>query len=83
MKKLTRELILKIFETNMNKIQKYGVKTIGLFGSYSTNKANDKSDIDILVGFDKGQKTFDNYMDLKFFLEDLFHLSFSTRILSL
>jgi predicted nucleotidyltransferase len=31
-----------------------------------------KSDIDILVEFQKGKKTFNNYMDLKFFLEDLF-----------
>ncbi len=30
------------------------------------------SDIDILVEFEKDKKTFDNYMDLKFFLEDLF-----------
>ena len=32
-----------------------------------------KSDIDVLVEFDKGTKTFDNYMDLKFFLEKMFH----------
>ncbi|NVM52345.1 MAG: nucleotidyltransferase family protein [Candidatus Helarchaeota archaeon] len=56
----------------MGKIEKYGVKRIGLFGSYIRNKQQDKSDIDILVEFKKGQKTFDNYMELKFFLEDLF-----------
>jgi len=28
--------------------------------------------IDLLVEFKKGEKTFDNYMDLKFYLEDLF-----------
>jgi len=28
--------------------------------------------IDILVEFKKGEKTFDNYMDLKFYLENLF-----------
>ena len=32
----------------------------------------EKSDIDILVEFEKGKKTFDNYMDLKFFLEEIF-----------
>jgi len=26
----------------------------------------------VLVVFEEGQKTFDNYMDLKFYLEDLF-----------
>ena len=30
-----------------------------------------KSDIDILVEFEPGQKTFDNFMRLAFFLEEL------------
>jgi len=56
----------------MDKIKKFGVKRIGLFGSYAKNQPKEGSDIDILVEFEKGKKTFDNYMDLKFFLEDLF-----------
>ena len=57
---------------NQEEIEKYGVKRIGLFGSFIANKQKSNSDIDILVEFKKGKKTFDNYMDLKFFLEDLF-----------
>ncbi len=57
---------------NINQIKKYGVKRIALFGSYIRGEAHKGSDIDILVVFEKGKKTFDNYMDLKFFLEDLF-----------
>ena len=53
--------------------QKYGVKRIGIFGSFSRGEEKEGSDIDILVEFEKGRKTFDNYMDLKFFLVDLFH----------
>lgn len=30
------------------------------------------NDLDVPVVFEEGQKTFDNYMDLKFYLEDLF-----------
>jgi len=56
----------------MEKIKKFEVMRIGLFGSYAMNKQTDKSDIDILVEFEKGKKTFDNYMNLKFFLEALF-----------
>ena len=29
-------------------------------------------DLDMLVVFEEGQKNFDNYMELKFYLEDLF-----------
>lgn len=51
---------------------KFGVKKIGVFGSFVRGEELDNSDIDILVEFEKGQKTFDNYMELKFYLEDLF-----------
>lgn len=30
------------------------------------------SDVDVLVTFRNGEKTFDNYMSCKFYLEDLF-----------
>jgi len=69
---LTYETIMKKIEANLEKIKRYGVKRVGLFGSYTRNEQKAESDIDILVEFKKGEKTFDNYMDLKFFLEDLF-----------
>ena len=47
------------------------MKSIGLFGSYTKNKQTAESDIDLVVEFKKGRKIFDNYMELKFFLEDL------------
>ncbi|MGI6555114.1 MAG: nucleotidyltransferase family protein [Bacillota bacterium] len=45
---------------------------MGLFGSFLRDEQTENSDIDILVEFRKGQKTFDNYMDLKLFLEEMF-----------
>ncbi len=53
----------------------YGVNRIGVFGSFVREEETQESDIDILVEFEKGLKTFDNYMDLKFFLEELFGTS--------
>jgi len=64
---------LRKIEENKDKVKKFGVKKMGLFGSYIKGRQKQKSDIDILVEFEKGMKTFDNYMDLKFFLEDLFN----------
>jgi predicted nucleotidyltransferase len=69
---LTYKTILTKLEQNKTIIKKYGVKRIGLFGSYLRNEQKSTSDIDILVEFEKGKITFDNYMDLKFYLEDLF-----------
>jgi len=70
-KKLTAKSILKKIEDNRNNLRKCEVKRIGLFGSFLKGKQNNKSDMDFIVEFNKS--TFDNYMDLKFFLERLFH----------
>ncbi len=69
--KLTAHKILITLEDNIDKIRKYKVKKLGLFGSFAKNKQKKKSDIDFLVVFDR--PTFDNYMDTKFLLERLFH----------
>jgi len=49
---------------------RFSVKRIGLFGSYARGEQEEESDIDILVEFEK--PTFGNFMDLSFYLEDLF-----------
>lgn len=63
--------ILKKHEGEIKK--KYGVRKIGMFGSFARGEGKEESDIDILVEFKEGFKTFDNYMDLKYFLQDLFN----------
>lgn len=53
--------------------EQYGVVRIGLFGSSIRDEATPASDLDIIVTFQEKSETFDNYMELKFYLEDLFH----------
>jgi len=48
------------------------VERIGVFGSFVRGEEKAESDVDVLVEFREGQKTFDHYIDLKFYLEDLF-----------
>lgn len=50
--------------------ERFGVKRIGVFGSAARGEAGPESDVDVLVEFD--DPAFDRYMDLKFYLEDLF-----------
>lgn len=69
---LTTEIVLGMLDTHKNKLKSYGVKRIGLFGSLIRGEQTQGSDLDILVEFERGKKTFDNYMDLKIFLEELF-----------
>ena len=49
--------------------RRFSVKRIGLLGSYVREQAEAGSDIDLLVELE--EPTFDHYMDLKFYLEDL------------
>ncbi len=62
--------VLKLIEKEINSIKKYGVKKLGLFGSFARGESNTASDLDFVVELNK--KTLDSYMGLKFFLEDLF-----------
>ncbi|MGA2957537.1 MAG: nucleotidyltransferase family protein [Thermodesulfobacteriota bacterium] len=65
----TKEEILRFLKNHKQELsERFTVRRIGLFGSYLHDEAGDESDVDILV--DLAQPTFDNYMDLKFFLED-------------
>lgn len=68
---LTKQDIHKVLAEKEERIKEFGVKKIGLFGSYVRGEQKRNSDVDILVEFEKEKITFDNYMHLKFFLEDL------------
>ena len=48
-----------------------GVKRLGLFGSFVRGQQNANSDVDLLVEFEPGKKTFDNFLQLCLFLEGL------------
>lgn len=63
------ERFFEIVTQEKDKLAKqYGVRRIGLFGSSVRGDATENSDADVLVDF--AVKTFDNYMGLKFFLEE-------------
>jgi len=53
------------------KLASLGVKGLGLFGSLVTGQHTPVSDVDILVEFAPERHTFDCFMDLSFFLEEI------------
>ncbi len=69
---LNKAIIFAQLQKHKSVLEGYGVKKIGLFGSFVRDDAADQSDIDFLVEMDKEKKTFKNFMDLAFFLEELF-----------
>lgn len=47
------------------------MRRLGLFWSFLRGEQTDASDVDPLVEFESGQKTFDHFMELVFLVEDL------------
>lgn len=68
---MNRDLILTILNEHQDNLIALGVKSLAVFGSVARNEANTESDIDILVTFQDTPVTFDIYMDVKIYLEDL------------
>jgi len=67
---ITYQKIIDMLKFHKDTLLKYGVKRIGLFGSYARGDQKKNSDMDFLVEFDK--PVFENFMDLAFYLENLF-----------
>lgn len=65
-----QEDIMATLRDNLEALRKYKVRKLGLFGSAARGEAKSGSDLDFVVEFE--EKSFDHYMDLKFFLEELF-----------
>ena len=65
-----RDEILSTLAGHAATLRRYSVRRLGLFGSAARGEAQEASDLDFVVEFE--EKTFDNYMELKFFLESLF-----------
>ena len=66
----TREHVLELLRRNRDTIRGYGVQRLALFGSCARGERTTTSDLDFVV--ELKTKSFDAYMDLKLFLEDLF-----------
>jgi uncharacterized protein len=67
----TKEQIFSLLGEHQPELRRFGVQRWGVFGSFVRNASTDQSDVDMLVEFAPGQKTFDHFMQLAFFLEDV------------
>lgn len=64
-----KEVITSI-QTVTQDILKLGAERLGLFGSFVRGEQKEDSDIDLLVEFKPGMKTYRNYMNLADLLEE-------------
>ena len=69
---MNRDEVLNVLRAHKATLgQRFGVTELAIFGSFARDQAGGDSDVDVLVEFDPGRKTFDNFMNLSFFLEDI------------
>ena len=65
-----KDNILEKLEASRDVLERMGVRELALFGSGARGERSESSDLDFFVDFK--EKSFDAYMELKDFLENLF-----------
>ena len=66
----TKQDVFDILHKYRGDIRALGVRRCGVFGSFARDRATSESDVDVLVEFEPGEKTFAHFMRLVFLLED-------------
>jgi predicted nucleotidyltransferase len=59
-------------KANKLKLSKFGIRNVGLFGSYLRNEQSSESDIDLLIDFEPAKENFDNFMAAYGLFEKIF-----------
>ena len=66
-----KQVLFSTLKTNSEMIKSFGVSKLGVFGSFITGNLKNESDVDLIVEFYPDQKSYDNYIDLSYYLEGL------------
>lgn len=61
-----------LLKSNKQELTKFGIRNVGLFGSYIRNEQSTNSDIDLLIDFEPEKENFDNYMAVYDLFESIF-----------
>lgn len=67
----SKEDVIQRLRRHAGSLRALGVRQLGLFGSFVRAQPGPDSDVDLLVEFKPSEKTFDNFMELSFLLEEL------------
>jgi len=67
----TKSELMRRLSKSGEAIRRLGVERLGVFGSFARGDVKDTSDVDFFVQFRIDEKTYDNFMDLCDYLEEL------------
>ena len=69
---MDREFVETRIRERLAEFRRLGVTRLALFGSVARGQAAVDSDIDVLIRLAPENRTFDDFMDVKLLMEDLF-----------
>ena len=67
---MERDQVIALLKSHKRRLKKFGVHSISVFGSVARNRAHKRSDVDLLVDFERPIGLFE-FARLKLYLEDL------------
>jgi len=67
---MRRDEAVAVLSAHRGELERFGLRSLALFGSVARDKAGPESDLGLLVDFE-GVPTFDRYTGIKLFLEDV------------
>lgn len=67
-----KQELLNLISSRKVDISALGIKRVGVFGSFSRGEQKQNSDVDLLIEFSKGKKTFRNFMGFVEFAQEAF-----------
>ncbi len=67
----TKDDVIKVLLSYKKEIRSFKIDRIGLFGSFNKGDNKTESDIDLLIEFQQGKKTFKNYTGAYLFLKNV------------
>lgn len=58
-------------QSHQSALRLFGAARLGLFGSFVRDEQKEESDIDFVVEFQEGKKTFRNFINMVYYLEKI------------
>ncbi|HXT22159.1 MAG TPA: nucleotidyltransferase family protein [Thermoanaerobaculia bacterium] len=67
----TKSEVLEVLTAERSRLRELGVADLRIFGSFARDEAGPESDLDVLVRFAAGRKSYDTFLDLSELLEEV------------
>lgn len=68
---LDKRQLMEVLQANVATIRSFGVRRLGVFGSFARDEAKPDSDVDLFVEVERDHKTLKNFLGLSRVLEEL------------